>query len=706
VLGGSLLAVNSLFTSPIYGYFVKNRVTSYIDRELSWIDFNTRVLELSENRSLPLLERVKFLAIFSGNLDEFFMVRVASLKRRIELGNNDLLVSGLTPRELLEAIHARVRKLHERVAFLVDDELKSALANHGIKRVSWDSLSVEEQAPLTIKFNQEIFPILTPLASDSSHPFPHISGLSLNLGIIGQSPVDGEDQFVRVKVPLNIPRIVRVNDNDHTYILLEDLIAEHLDVLLPGTKIHDIYFFRVTRNQDLDIDEDETDDLLESLEEELSRRKFGAAVRMEIEKGVAPQLLEKLSEELELRTSEIFTQAPPLDLTYFFEMADFDFPNLKDVALRSVRPSAFDEIDRQNPDEFFGAIRQGEILLHHPYQSFTSTVTRFVELAARDPKVLAIKQTLYRTSGDSPIMTALVEAAKSGKQVLAVIELRARFDEQANVRWAKTLEDAGAHVVYGFLGLKTHAKASMVVRRDESGLHVYSHIGTGNYNPKTARIYDDLGILSADQVLGQDLLKLFNHLSGVGSPSEYSRLLVAPYGIRSKLMAMIERESKNHQAGLPSKIIWKVNSLVDSQMIDALYAAAKVGVSIEIIVRGACSFRMSQVSKYPNVKVRSILGRFLEHSRIYYFLNNDSPDYYIGSADIMERNLDRRVESLVHLEGSADKTALDEILSLSMNRKFRGWWMQADDIWVYEKVNSENVPLEDFQEHFIERFKR
>ena len=685
---------------------MKSGQNSYIDRDLSWIDFNTRVLELAENQKLPLLERAKFLAIYSSNLDEFFMVRVASLKRKVEFGNNDPLISGMTPRELLAEIHFRVRNLQERVSYLLLKDLKPALSKEGVKRVRWDSLSDAEKLPLTNKFNNEIFPVLTPLASDSSHPFPHISGLSLNLGIIGKNKEGGEEQFVRVKVPSNIRRMVRINDTDNSYILIEDLIAEHLHILLPGAKIKEIYFFRVTRNQDLDIDEDDVDDLLESMEEELTRRKFGAAVRMEVEEGVATRLLNKLTEELEIDTPEVFIQVPPLDLTYLFEMYTLDLPHLKDAPFKSVQPHPLEDIDRNDADSFFAAIREGEILLHHPYQTFTSTVTRFVGLAAQDPKVLAIKQTLYRTSGDSPIMLSLIEAAKAGKQVLAVIELRARFDEQANVRWAKKLEDAGAHVVYGVLGLKTHAKASLVVRKEESGLNVYSHIGTGNYNPKTARLYDDLGIMSSDQLLGQDLLKLFNQLSGVLSNTDYSRLLVAPHGIRTSLLEKIERERLNHLDGKPSQIRWKINSLVDNQMIEALYGAAKAGVPIDIIVRGACSFRMSKVAKFHNVRLRSILGRFLEHSRIYSFHNAGDPEFFIGSADIMERNLDRRVEALIRIDEPLHKSELSEILDLSFSPRFRMWEMSEDDSWSYIKNGPEGKQLEDFQEFFIERYKK
>jgi polyphosphate kinase len=685
---------------------MKSGENSYIDRDLSWLDFNTRVLELAENQHLPLLERAKFLAIYSSNLDEFFMVRVASLKRKIEYGSNEKLISGLTPRELLSVIHQRVRELQERVLFLLEKDLKPRLSDQGIKRVRWDSLSELEREPLTLKFINEIFPVLTPLGSDPTHPFPHISGLSLNLGIICRNGEKSEEQFVRVKVPSNVSRMLRINDVDNSYILIEDLIAEHLHLLLPGAKIEEIYFFRVTRNQDLEFDEDDAEDLLETLEEELSRRKFGSAVRLEVERGVATRLLEKLVEELEISNAEVFSQNPPLDLTFLFEMYGLDMPALKDAPLRSVHPHILDDIDRHDADAFFAAIRDNEILLHHPYQTFTSTVTRFVELAAQDPKVLAIKQTLYRTSGDSPIMQALIEAAKSGKQVLAVIELRARFDEQANVRWAKKLEDAGAHVVYGVMGLKTHAKASLVVRKEDSGLSVYSHIGTGNYNPKTARIYDDLGILSSDQNLGQDLLKLFNQLSGVLSQSEFSRLIIAPQGIRKSLTEKIAREKANHLDGKTSRIRWKVNSLVDNQIIDALYDAAQAGVPIELIVRGTCSLRFSKVAKFESVRIRSILGRFLEHSRIYNFHNDGTPEFYIGSADIMERNLDRRVEALVRIEHPEHQRELSEILDLSISERFRAWTMNRDDNWDYSKSDSEGKALEDFQEHFIERYRK
>ena len=677
---------------------MKNAQNSYIDRDLSWLDFNTRVLELAENQKLPLLERVKFLAIYSSNLDEFFMVRVASLKRKIEYGNNELLISGLTPTELLAAIHNKVRILQDRVSYLLINDLKPRLTEQGITRVSWDSLSEAEKVPLTERFVREIFPVLTPLASDPSHPFPHISGLSLNLGIIGRNNVDGEEQFVRVKVPSNVSRMVRTNDTDFSYILLEDLIAEHLHLLLPGATIEEIYFFRVTRNQDLDIDEDDAEDLLESLEEELSRRKFGAAVRMEVEQGVAPRLLEKLTEELEIESHEVFIHKPPLDLTFLFEMASLALPDLKDTPLRSVQPHRLEEIDRHDADAFFAAIREGEILLHHPYQTFTSTVVRLVELAAQDPKVLAIKQTLYRTSGDSPIMKSLIEAAKAGKQVLAVIELRARFDEQANVRWAKKLEDAGAHVVYGVMGLKTHAKASLVVRKEDHGLTVYSHIGTGNYNPKTARFYEDYGILTSREAVGEDLTKLFNQLSGYAPEATFKTLLVSPNGVREGLTERIEREIAFKQEGKPAHISLKMNSLVDEQIIDSLYRASNAGVTVDVLVRGMCALKPGVPGLSENIRVRSVLGRYLEHSRIFSFAGGGDPAVFIGSADMMHRNLDRRVEALVRLSQPDHIREMKALFELAMSDEAATWHLGSDGAWTRHQYGADGKPLIDVQD--------
>ena len=683
--------------------------SKYIDRELSWLDFNVRVLEMAEDQSIPLLERIKFLAIFHSNLDEFFMVRVATLKRRIDRGHNNHLASGLTPKELLREIHGRVKEFQKRVNFLLTTELNHELNKHGITRVSWDSLSDTEKSALTEKFEREILPILTPLAVDPAHPFPHISGLSLNLGIFVKEK-DQEPRFVRVKVPSNLPRLIKIGENDDSYLLQEDLIAEHLEMLLPGEEIEDFYLFRVTRNQDIDLDEDESEDLLSSVEEELLRRKFGVPVRLEVEHGIDQRILDKLIDELEINSSDVIKSVPPLDLTLFFEIYELDFPELKYPPFKNVLPAGFSDIELDDYDAFFAKLREKEFLLHHPMHSFTGTVGRFIESAARDPKVLAIKQTLYRTSGDSPIMHALIEAAQSGKQVLAVIEIRARFDEQANVRWVRKLEDAGAHVVYGMLNMKTHAKASLVVRKEDEGLVLYSHMGTGNYHPKTARFYDDLGLLSSDSILGSDLMSLFNQLSGMASDTNYKRILVAPKFLREELTEKIRRERKNHLNGMPSSIKWKVNSLLDEEIIEELYLAAKDGVKIDLVTRGICAYRLSHVTT-GNVRIRSILGRFLEHSRIYYFHNNGTPEYFIGSADIMDRNLNRRIETLVSIVRPDHQSELDQILNSSFYDQFSHWQMDSNDQWHHLKGKTKsdsritNASYEefDYQSFFIKK---
>lgn len=677
----------------------------YIDRELSWLDFNTRVLELAEDQNIPLLERVKFLAIFHSNLDEFFMVRVASLRRRIERGNNSILTSGHTPRELLREIHSKVKELNKRVHFLIEKDINIELNKHGIQRVKWDSLSDSEKNELTEKFKKQILPILTPLAVDPAHPFPHISGLSLNLGIFIHQ-LNEEPRFVRVKVPSNLPRLIMVSENDDSFLLLEDLIAEHLSLILPGTEIDDFYFFRVTRNQDLDLDEDESDDLLSSMEEELLRRKFGVPVRLEVETGIDQRLLDRLLDELEITPGDVIKSDPPLDQTFGFEIYELDFPELKYPPFKNSLPGKLDEIPINDFDAFFGRIRESELLLHHPMHSFTGSVVRFIESAAQDPKVLAIKQTLYRTSGDSPIMNALIEAAESGKQVLAVIEIRARFDELANVKWARKLEEAGVHVVYGMLNMKTHAKASLVVRREDNGLVLYSHIGTGNYHPKTARFYDDLGILSADPILGKDLMYLFNQLSGLATESDFKRLLVAPRYMRKGFVERIRREKAHHLSGKPSYIRWKVNSLLDEEIITELYEAAKAGVKIDLIVRGICAFRLSKVADFQNVRICSLLGRFLEHSRIYYFHNDGQSEILIGSADIMDRNLNRRIETLVKVNDYSHKEQLTHILDMSFNSEFIHWEMDENDHWQHISKNSDGENLKDYQQYFLERVSK
>ncbi len=676
------------------------------DRELSWLSFNQRVLEMAEDPEVPLLERVRFLAIFTSNLDEFFMVRVATLKSKIDAGIKLRNSAGYTPIELMQELSARVRNLADRQSRCLHGSLLPALADYGISVVSWKDLDETEKSYTSELFNSRIFSVLTPLAVDPSHPFPYISGLSLNLAVIVKNATTREEFFARVKVPPVLSRFVETSHNGgKRFIPLEDLIAAHLSSLFPGMIIEDHYTFRVTRNQDLELDEDESEDLLSSLEQELLRRRFGPPVRLEIESGINPELLERLASELGIDPEGIISSQKPLDLTGLNRIADLDLPDLKYPPFRSRTAVGLENVDPENPETFFAAIRQGEIFLHHPYDSFTNSVVAFLENAAQDPKVLAIKQTLYRTSGDSPIVDALIEAAEAGKQVLAVIEIRARFDEQANVRWARKLEAAGAHVVYGLMGYKTHAKLSLVVRDEEDGLRRYCHIGTGNYNPKTARFYEDIGLLSADPVLTEDLTKLFNQLSGFAPLSEYSRLLVAPRTLRSGLLEKIEREVDNHKSGLSSGIQIKLNSFLDEEFVDALYHASKHGVPVDLIVRGICSIQTGIPEKSENIRVRSILGRFLEHSRIFHFANAGDDEYWIGSADIMHRNLDRRVESLVRIDQTQHKNELQRILDLEVSEEVASWHLQGAQ-WTMVTLSPSGEKLSDLHELMINHHQR
>ena len=644
------------------------------DREVSWLSFDQRVLELAEDAAIPLLERVRFLAICSSNLDEFFMVRVATLMSKIENGVVAANVAGFRPKELLHNISIKTNELVARQSRLLHEELMPELEKHGIKFVTWDSLNDSESAYVTKLFQDRIFPVLTPLAVDPTHPFPYVSGLSLNLAVTVKNPTSHEEFFARVKVPEILPRYIATSKNGSTRFLpLEDLISIHLQELFPGMIIEDHYTFRVTRNQDIELEEEETEDLLVSLEQELLRRRFGPPVRLEIESGVDEKLVTKLALELGIGEENIFHVDAPLDLTSLNKIADLDFPELRFPPFRSRTAKALAEVDPEDADLFFSAIRQGEILLHHPYESFTSSVVHFLENAARDPHVLAIKQTLYRTSGDSPIVEALIEAAEAGKQVVAVIEIRARFDEQANVRWARKLEAAGVHVVYGLMGLKTHAKLSLVVRDEAQGIRRYCHIGTGNYNPKTARMYEDLGMLSADIELTDDLTRLFNQLSGFAPQTTYSRLLVAPRTLRPGLIERINREIEHAQSGRPSGIQFKLNSILDESFVAKLYEASQAGVKIELLIRGICAVQPGVLGVSENIIVKSVLGRFLEHSRIFHFVNGGDDEYWIGSADLMGRNLDRRVESLVLIQRKEHHLRLQEILDLGLAESTSSW---------------------------------
>ena len=644
------------------------------DREISWLSFDQRVLELAEDESTPALERLRFLAISSSNLDEFFMVRVATLMSKIENDMTAANVAGHRPKELLALISTKVNELVTRQSSALHQSILPTLKKQGIEFVTWQDLDETESAYVAKLFQDRIFPVLTPLAVDPTHPFPYISGLSLNLAVIVKNPTTQEEFFARVKVPEVLPRFIATAKVGSTRFLpLEDLIAIHLQELFPGMIIEDHYTFRVTRNQDIELEDEETEDLLVTLEQELLRRRFGPPVRLEIETGVDEKLVQQLGQELGIGEENIFHIQAPLNLTSLNKIADLDFPELKFEPFRSRTAKALSEVDTDDLDMFFAAIRQGEILLHHPYESFTSSVVHFLENAAQDPQVLAIKQTLYRTSGDSPIIEALIEAAEAGKQVVAVVEIRARFDEQANVRWARKLEAAGVHVVYGLMGLKTHAKLSLVVRDESQGIRRYCHIGTGNYNPKTARLYEDLGILSADPELTEDLTRLFNQLSGFAPQSTYSRLLVAPRTLRSGLLEKIDREIEHARNGRPAGIQFKLNSILDESFVAKLYEASQAGVKIELLIRGICAVQPGIKGVSENITVKSILGRFLEHSRIYHFINGGKSEFWIGSADLMGRNLDRRVESLVMIARKEHEIRLQSLLDLGLSQETSSW---------------------------------
>ena len=682
------------------------KLQNITDREMSWLSFNQRVLELAEDPTMPLLERVRFLAIFSSNLDEFYMVRVATLMSKLENGVTAANVAGFTPMELMKQVSLRTNDLMERQSRVYHEEIEPLLKNEGIEFVHWDQLNDTERGYVTKLFQDRIFPVLTPLAVDPSHPFPYISGLSLNLAVIVKNPTSHEEFFARVKVPEILPRFIATAKTGSTRFLpLEDLIAIHLQELFPGMVIQDHYTFRITRNQDIDLDEEESEDILTSIEQELARRRFGPPVRLEIENGVDEKLVEKLAEEIKINPENIIHISAPLDLTSLNKIADLDFPDLKFERFRSRTAKALSEVDQEDPDLFFAAIRQGEILLHHPYESFTSSVVQFLQNAAQDPQTLAIKQTLYRTSGDSPIVEALIEAAEAGKQVLAVIEIRARFDEQANVRWARKLEAAGVHVVYGLMGLKTHAKLSLVIRDEANGLRRYCHLGTGNYNPKTARAYEDLGILSADPELTEDLTKLFNQLSGFAPQSTYSRLLVAPSTLRSGIIERIDREIENHKAGKAAGIQFKLNSILDEGFVEKIYQASQAGVKIDLLVRGICAVQPGIKGLSENITVKSVLGRFLEHSRIFHFVNGGNNEYWIGSADLMGRNLDRRVESLVRIDKKEHQHRLQEILDLGLSSDSSSWQLSGTD-WVRVSKNTKGQALLDVHSAFIHTYSR
>jgi polyphosphate kinase len=678
-----------------------------IDRELSWLSFNERVLELAEDQSKPLLERCRFLAIFSSNLDDFYMIRVATLKRKLEAGVVKKNTAGFTPLELMAEVSKRTQELIERQTKCFHEDLFPKLSASGIEITPWEDLDVQEKDYINKLFANKIFPVLTPLAVDPSHPFPYISGLSLNLAVLVKKPDTKEELFARVKVPASLPRFIETTEFGGTrFIALEQVIIANLHQLFPGMDIEDYYTFRLTRNADLELEEEESENLLESMEQELLRRKFGPPVRLEVASDINPDLLNRLKVELSIREEDISRYKEPLDLTGLNRIADLDRPELKFPPFRNQVVAELREIDLESNEEFFSAIKRNEILLHHPYDSFNSSVVRFLEAAATDPHVLAIKQTLYRTSGDSPIVNALIEAAEAGKQVLAVIEIRARFDEQANVRWARKLEDVGVHVVYGLVGFKTHAKLSLIVREEGAKVRRYSHVGTGNYNPKTARLYEDLGILSADDQLGEDLNILFNQLSGFAPQSSFNRLLVAPRTIRPQLLEKIDREIANKKSGKHAFIRLKLNSLLDEEFVEALYRASIEGVEVDLVIRGICALLPGIPGVSENIRVRSVLGRFLEHSRIFHFANGGDDEICIGSADLMERNLNRRVESLVRITRKEHKDSLVKIFDSYIASTTAGWHLLPNGKWQKVDADPAGNKLQDLQAVMIDSYRK
>ena len=692
--------------SDTFPLLAANPRETLVDRELSWLAFNERVLELAEDVSIPLLERARFLSIFSSNLDDFFMIRVATLKRKLESGVTKVNTAGYSPTQLMTELSKKTQELIDRQSKCFHESVYPALTSEKINLIKWEDLTPEERAVVDVTFQSKIFPVLTPLAVDPSHPFPYISGLSLNLAVVVKNPESETELFARIKVPSNLPRFIETaKGEERRFIPLEQVITAHIGDLFPGMEILYFYTFRVTRNADLELEEEESEDLLATMEQELLRRKFGPPVRLEVDRDIDQELLQTLMDELQVKEEDILRYPEPLDLTGLNQIADIDRPDLKYPAFRSQVAWDLRDVDPDSREEFFDAIRRREIMLHHPYESFTSSVVRFLESAAQDPKVLAIKQTLYRTSGDSPIVEALIEAAESGKQVLAVIEIRARFDEQANVRWARKLEDAGVHVVYGLVGHKTHAKLSLVVREEAGGIRRYVHIGTGNYNPKTARLYEDFGILSADPVVGEDVNKLFNQLSGFAPQTSFERLLVAPRTLRSGLLAKIQNEINNKKAGKPAGIRMKLNSIMDEEFIELMYQASNAGVKIELVVRGICALRPGVPGLSENITVRSILGRFLEHSRIFYFANGGEEEVWIGSADLMHRNLDRRVESMVRIDQTDHKRMLFRALDSYLAPTTVRWEMASNGDWKHISTSSSGEPLTELHDQVIKWYR-
>jgi polyphosphate kinase len=688
----------------------------FFNRELSWLDFNARVLALAEDPQTPLLEQAKFLAIFASNLDEFYMVRVAGLQRRLSTGLPVEGTDGFTPREQLARIAARTTELMDRHAACFTDLVEPALTQQNVQILRWQELDATDRDRLRGYFREQVFPVLTPLAVDPAHPFPYISGLSLNLAVVVRDPDSGPELFARIKVPNNVPRFVSVDNPGRAgaatttpdggsrrarFVPVEELIAAHLGQLFSGMQVIEHHLFRVTRNAELEVDDDRDEDLLQALERELARRRFGPPVRLEVAASISDHVLDLLVRELDMEPDHVVPVPGLLDLSALWQIyEEVDRPDLKDRPFVPATHPLFAE--GETPRSVFSRLRESDILVHHPYHSFSTSVQRFIEQAAADPDVLAIKQTLYRTSGDSPVVDALIAAARAGKQVVVLVELKARFDEEANIGWARMLERAGCHVVYGLVGLKTHCKIAMVVRQESGQLRRYCHIGTGNYHPKTARTYEDFGLLTADPEVAGDLTDLFNVLTGYSRQTAYTRLLVAPHGVRSGIIERIEREVAHVRAGRPGLVQIKVNSIVDEDTIDALYRASQAGVDVDLIVRGICTLRPKVPGLSDRIRVRSIVGRFLEHSRVFRFGNGGDEEVWIGSADLMHRNLDRRVEALVRITNPTALAELRTILEAATSDRTAGFDLQPDGSWT-RRTHSGQSGVDDLQELLLRR---
>ena len=662
----------------------------FLNRELSWLDFNARVLALAEDPLTPLLERAKFLAIFASNLDEFYMVRVAGLKRRLSAGLPMRGGDRSSLRNQLEMITQRAADLVTRHAACFGEEVRPKLSAEGIELVSWNELDAPDRERLRTYFREKVFPVLTPLAVDPAHPFPYISSRSLNLAVVLRDPADSSSElFARVKVPNNVPRFVTVQNDSRgvRFLPVEELIAVHLDQLFSGMQMLEWHLFRVTRNAELEVDEDRDEDLLQALERELAQRRFGPPVRLEVAASISDHVLDLLQRELEMDSEDVLRVPGLLDLSALWQVfGEVDRDDLKD---RPFVPATHPELaDGEVPRSVFNRLRDCDIMVHHPYHAFSTSVQRFIEQAAADPNVLAIKQTLYRTSGDSPIVDALVDAAAAGKQVVVLVEVKARFDEVANIGWARTLERAGCHVVYGLVGLKTHCKTALVVRQEGNQIRRYCHIGTGNYHPKTARLYEDFGMLTADPEVGADVTDLFNVLTGYSRQTAFRRLLVAPHGVRRGLIERIDEQARIARDGGEALVQFKVNALVDEETIDALYRASSAGVKVDLIIRGMCALRPGVPGLSETIRVRSIVGRFLEHSRVFRFGVGDQAEYWIGSADLMHRNLDRRVEALVRVTLPSAQDDLQTVLELAMDDRGDSWDLDGNGTWTRRAATS------------------